>query len=59
MIPDYDVRKQTLVNGERFTTDELKNLEDIIMGAEVQYVSLEFDLFCQVRVEFAFPVARS
>ena len=33
-VPDYFVRKQTLTNAERFTTDELKHLEDIIMGAE-------------------------
>ena len=58
MVPDYFVRKQTLVNGERFTTDELKNLEDIIMGAEEKLVSLEYDLFCQVRDEIASQVVR-
>ncbi|HIT42654.1 MAG TPA: DNA mismatch repair protein MutS, partial [Candidatus Caccovicinus merdipullorum] len=58
MVPDYFVRKQTLVNGERFTTDELKNLEDIIMGAEEKLVSLEYDLFCQVRDDIASQVVR-
>ena len=58
MVPDYFVRKQTLVNGERFTTDELKNLEDIIMGAEEKLVSLEYDLFCQVRDNIASQVVR-
>lgn len=57
-VPDYFVRKQTLVNGERFTSDELKNLEDIIMGAEEKLVSLEYDLFCQVRDTIAAEVLR-
>lgn len=57
-VPDYFVRKQTLVNGERFTSDELKELEDIIMGAEEKLVSLEYDLFCQVRDTIAGEVLR-
>ncbi len=57
-VPDYFVRKQTLVNGERFTTDELKNLEDIIMGAEEKLVSLEYELFCQVRDTIGAEVVR-
>lgn len=57
-VPDYFVRKQTLVNGERFTTDELKELEDIIMGAEERLVSLEYELFCQVRDTIAAEVLR-
>ncbi len=57
-VPDYFVRKQTLVNGERFTTDELKELEDIIMGAEERLVSLEYELFCQVRDAIAAEVLR-
>ena len=46
MVPDYFVRKQTLTNAERFTTDELKQLEDVIMGAEEKLVSLEYDQMC-------------
>ena len=57
-VPDYFVRKQTLTNAERFTTDELKHLEDIIMGAEEKLVSLEYDLFCQVRDSVAAQVVR-
>lgn len=57
-VPDYFVRKQTLTNAERFTTDELKHLEDIIMGAEDKLVSLEYDLFCQVRDSIAAQVVR-
>lgn len=49
LVPDYFVRKQTLANAERFTTDELKELEEIIMGAEDKLFSLEYSLFCQVR----------
>ena len=58
LVPDYFIRKQTLTNAERYTTDELKELEDIIMGAEEKLVSLEYDLFCQVRDEIASQVVR-
>ena len=34
LVPEYFIRKQTLTNAERYTTDELKNLEDVILGAE-------------------------
>ena len=40
-MPDYFIRKQTLTNAERYTTDRLKELEDIILGAEDKLVSLE------------------
>ena len=52
-MPDYFIRKQTLTNAERYTTDRLKELEDIILGAEDKLVSLEYDLFCQVRDQIA------
>lgn len=58
MVPDYYIRKQTLTNAERYTTDELKNLEDVILGAEDKLVSLEYDLFCQVRDQVAAQVIR-
>lgn len=48
-VPDYFVRRQTLTNAERFTTDRLKELEGTILGAEDRLFSLEYDLFCQVR----------
>ena len=57
-VPDYYIRKQTLTNAERFTTDELKQLEDIIMGAEEKLVSLEYDLFCEVRDKIGAEVIR-
>ena len=49
MVPEHFIRKQTLANAERYTTDELKELEDIIMGAEDKLVSLEYALFCEIR----------
>ena len=58
LVPDYFIRKQTLVNAERFTTPKLKELEDVILGAEDKLVSLEYDLFCQVRDQIAGEVVR-
>lgn len=58
LVPDYFIRKQTLTNAERYTTDRLKELEDIILGAEDKLVSLEYDLFCQVRDQIAGEVNR-
>ena len=43
---------------ERYTTDELKHLEDIILGAEDKLYSLEYDLFCEVRERIAAEVVR-
>ncbi len=58
LVPGDYVRKQTLANAERYTTEELKNLENIILGAEDKLVSLEYDLFCQVRDQVAAEVVR-
>ena len=58
LVPEYFIRKQTLTNAERYTTDELKNLEDVIMGAEDKLFSLEYDLFCEVRDAIAAEVVR-
>lgn len=58
LVPEYFIRKQTLTNAERYTTDELKNLEDIILGAEDKLFSLEYDLFCEVRDMIASEVVR-
>ncbi len=53
LVPDYYTRKQTLANAERYITPELKELEDIILGAEDRLVSLEYELFCEVRDKIA------
>ena len=49
LVPDHYIRKQTLSNAERYITQELKELEDLILGAEDKLYALEYDLFCQVR----------
>jgi len=48
-VPDDYVRKQTLVNCERYTMDRLKDLEGKILGAETKVIQREYELFCQVR----------
>lgn len=53
MVPDYFIRKQTLVNGERFITQELKELETKILGAEQKSLALEQKLFQEIREEVA------
>ena len=44
-IPDYFIRKQTLVNSERYITEELKNYEEKILGAEEQILLIETNIF--------------
>lgn len=58
LVPDYFIRKQTLANAERYTTDELKELEDVILGAEDKLYSLEYQLFTEVRDSIADQVLR-
>lgn len=58
LVPDYFTRKQTLANAERYITPELKELEDMILGAEDKLVSLEYDLFCEIRNKVAAEVVR-
>ncbi len=58
MVPDSWVRKQTLTNAERYTTDELKHLEDVILGAEDKLCGMEYELFCGVRDKIADEVTR-
>lgn len=58
LVPDYFIRKQTLTNAERYTTDKLKDLESVILGAEDKLFSLEYDLFCQVRDAVGAQVVR-
>ena len=58
MVPDYYTRKQTLTNAERYITPKLKELEDMILGAEDKLYSLEYVLFAQVRDKVASEVER-
>jgi DNA mismatch repair protein MutS len=47
LVPEYYIRKQTLVNGERFITPELKKQEEIILTAEEKINALEYSLFME------------
>ena len=58
LVPEYYTRKQTLTNAERYITPKLKELEDMILGAEDKLFALEYDLFCQVREELAAQIPR-
>ena len=58
MVPENYIRKQTLANAERYITDELKNLEDIILGAEEKLSGIEYDKFCLIRDTIAEEVVR-
>lgn len=49
LVPDYYIRKQTLVGAERYTTPKLKELEDTILNAEDKLFTLEYDKFCEIR----------
>lgn len=49
LVPDYFIRKQTLTNSERFYTEELKNMEAKILGADEQTLSLEYKVFVELR----------
>ena len=58
LVPSDYVRKQTLVNAERYTTPRLKELEDMILNAEDKLTALEYEKFCQVRDAIAAQVER-
>ncbi len=49
LVPDRYIRKQTLVNAERYITDELKKYENKVLGAEDRRCSLELEIFNQIR----------
>lgn len=49
LVPYHYVRKQTLANCERFITEELKELEQKILGAEEHALRLEYQMFCDIR----------
>ena len=58
MVPDYYTRKQTLANAERYITPELKELEDMILGAEDKLYALEYEIYSQVRDTIAGEIER-
>lgn len=57
-VPDYYIRKQTLVNGERFITPELKEMEEKILGAEEKLSILEYEIFVSLRKDIASDCVR-
>jgi DNA mismatch repair protein MutS len=50
-VPAHYIRKQTLVNAERYITEELKSFEMKVLGAEDQRAALEYQIFCEIRDE--------
>ena len=57
-VPENYIRKQTLANCERYITDELKQLESTVLGAQERLSGLEYDVFIQVRDRVAAEVHR-
>ena len=58
LVPDNYIRKQTLTNCERFVTDELKRVENEILGAEERVVNLEYNAFCDIRGKIEEQISR-
>ena len=58
MVPERYIRKQTLTNCERFITEELKNLENQILGAEEKVITLEYNAFIEIRDKIEAQIQR-
>ena len=58
MVPDRYIRKQTLTGAERYITDELKDLESKVLGAEERVVGLEYQAFVQIREQIKSQIQR-
>ena len=52
-VPEHYTRKQTLANAERYVTDELKQMEGTILGADERSRQLEYEIFCELRAEIS------
>ncbi len=57
-VPERFIRKQTLTTGERYITEELKTIENQILGAEEKVINLEYDEFVKIREEIAKNIKR-
>ena len=57
-VPEHYIRKQTLVNGERYITQELKDLEHDILSAKDRVTALEYQIFTDLRLHIAAQAAR-
>ncbi len=58
LVPEEYIRKQTLVNSERFITPELKEYEEKVLNAEERIAELEYDLFIEVRQSISKETSR-
>ena len=57
-VPEDYIRKQTLANGERYITEELKQLESTVLGAQERLTTLEYEVFVTIREQIAAEVHR-
>lgn len=57
-VPENYIRRQTLANCERFVTEELKELEETLLGADEKIIALEFEIFDALRREICDEMAR-
>lgn len=57
-VPERYIRKQTLANCERYVTPELNDLAELILGAEEKIITMEYDLFCEIRNTIADEIHR-
>ena len=58
LVPDRYIRKQTLANCERFITEDLKKVENEILGAEEKVINLEYNAFCDIRDKIEEQISR-
>ena len=58
LVPDRYIRKQTLTGGERYITEELKELETKVLGAEEKVVNLEYQAFTKIREQIKSQIQR-
>lgn len=58
LVPDHYIRKQTLANSERYTTEELNQLADTILGSEDRLYALEYETYVMIRETLAGEMER-
>ena len=58
LVPEHFIRKQTLANSERYTTEELDKLADTILGSEDKLCELEYETFCDIREKISSEIKR-
>ena len=58
LVPEHYIRKQTLANSERYTTEELDKLADTILGAEERLYAMEYDTYVNIREKLAAEIER-